>query len=177
MKRLVLVTGGARSGKSKYAQERAEAIAGAKCFLATCPSTGLGMEERIRKHKEDRVDKGWNTIEEQLDIAAVLKNTHYSIYLLDCLTLWINNILYSYETKNDICGEEEILANCEQLVNTIVTLDAHVFLVTNEVGMSIVPENSTARLYRDLVGRCNQYLAQAADEVILVNCGLPLQLK
>lgn len=177
MHKLILVTGGARSGKSRYAQKRAEEMVGSKCFLATCPPIDPEMDERIVNHKKDRLGKGWDTVEEQLDIAGTLKRLEYSVVLVDCLTLWVNNILYSYEKKQEICGEQEITRRCEQLIEAVTESDARVILVTNEVGMSIVPNNASARLFRDLVGRCNQVIAAAADEVILVSCGIPLQIK
>lgn len=177
MHKLILITGGARSGKSRYAQKRAEETAGSKCFLATCPPIDPEMDERIINHKKDRLGKGWDTVEEQLDIAGVIKRLEHSVVLVDCLTLWVNNILYSHEIKKEICGEQEIVRRCEQLIEAVTDSDACVILVTNEVGMSIVPDNASARLFRDLVGRCNQVLAAAADEVILVSCGIPLKMK
>jgi len=177
MYKLILVTGGARSGKSHYAQKRAEEMRGSKCFLATCPPIDLEMDQRISKHKIDRQDKGWHTVEEQLHIDVVLKRKKYDVFLIDCLTLWINNILYHCEIKKKVCNELQIIARCQKLIQTVASCDAHVIMVTNEVGMSIVPENGSGRLYRDLIGRCNQIMAEAADEVVLVCCGIPLQIK
>jgi len=174
---LLLITGGARSGKSAYAQQRAEAYDGSKCFIATCPPLDHEMEQRILLHQQDREGKGWHTFEEQLDIETVIGEQQYDVFLVDCLTLWVNNILYFNEKKEKNCTEQTIAALSNQLITTIQSIDSKVILVTNEVGMSIVPENSSARLYRDLVGRCNQLIGQSADEVVVVQCGVPLKIK
>jgi len=177
MKRLILVVGGARSGKSRYAQKRAEEEAGSRCFLATCPPIDPEMDERIRQHQQDRQDKGWQTIEEQLDLAGVIRASGYAVMLVDCLTLWINNILYACENGGRSCDEQEIIRRCEEVIAAAAGSDTCLILVSGEVGLSIVPENRQARLFRDLVGRCNQMLAQVADEVVLVSCGIPQRIK
>ncbi len=177
MGNLILVTGGARSGKSSYAQERAESLKGSRCFIATCPPIDGEMDKRILLHQKDRVGKGWETIEEQLDIHTVISSNKYDLYLVDCLTLWINNIVYEYEKLKKACSEEIIIEKCNQLISTIQKTEAEVIMVTNEVGMSIVPENAAARLFRDLVGRCNQIIGRVADEVVIVHCGVALQIK
>lgn len=177
MNRFVLVTGGARSGKSNYAQKRAEDIVGSKCFLATCPSIDSEMDQRIKNHKKERLGKGWDTIEEQLDITSILKKSEYSLYLVDCLTLWVNNLVFEAEKKKVKITEKDIVVECKKIIKTVVNIQSHVFFVTNEVGMSVVPDNQSARYFRDMVGRCNQLIAEAADEVVLVSCGIPLRLK
>jgi adenosylcobinamide kinase/adenosylcobinamide-phosphate guanylyltransferase len=85
-------------------------MTGSKCFIATCPVVDSEMDERIVKHKQDRRGKGWETVEEQFNIADIIKRTQYSVVLIDCLTLWVNNILYHYETRGEICGEKEIIS-------------------------------------------------------------------
>ena len=178
MANIILVTGGARSGKSSYAQERAEQLAGEKTFIATCPRIDPEMDERIDKHIADRKDRDWHTIEEEINVADIIsKNKESDIILLDCLTLWVNNHLYSHQQKALLFTEDQMTSLCEQLIEVSIRHSGTIIFVTNEIGSGIVPENSSARRYRDLVGRCNQYIAQKANEVVLVSCGIPLTLK
>lgn len=178
MKTLTLITGGARSGKSSLALELCESLAVERCFVATCPIIDPEMDERIRAHKLEREGRGWHSIEEETDIAALLPNlASFQMVLVDCLTLWVNNLMYLAEREGRTFGEKEMLQAAERLAQAIAAFSGSVCLVTNEVGMGIVPDNALARKYRDLVGSCNRYLAKRADEVILVSCGLPLQLK
>jgi len=135
------------------------------------------MKQRILLHQQDREGKGWHTVEEQLDLATVILEQQYDVFLIDCLTLWVNNVLYLIEKKGKSCTERTIAAVSDQLIAAVQSVDSTVILVTNEVGMSIVPENESARLYRDLVGRCNQIFGRAADEVVVVQCGVPLKIK
>ena len=178
MAHIVLVTGGTRSGKSAYAQKRAEALPGPRCFLATCRPTDAEMKKRISKHRAQRETENWDTIEEPLSIGScVEKSQQYKVFLIDCLTLWITNLMDEYQKSGKKCTESSFADAAERLLQQLQYTDATVFLVTNEVGLSIVPENKVARLFRDLVGLCNQIIASRADEVVLVSCGLPLYLK
>lgn len=175
---LILITGGARSGKSDYAQKRAEALAGEHFFLATCPVVDTEMEERIQRHKEDRQNGIWKTIEEELNLPTVIeKLPPHSVCLLDCLTLWVNNLMYHAEGTGERFDEDCMRDKVNQLIHSAKTYSGTLLCVSNEVGMGVVPDNALARKYRDCVGRCNRLLAAAADEVILVSCGLPLTLK
>lgn len=175
---MILITGGARSGKSTYALEKAEQLCSEeRLFVATCPS-GSDLDdpelaERIARHQQERGRRGWRTIEEQQQIGKVIASDSAGLVLVDCLTLWVNNILFAEPdiSEDDMTVAcEEIIAGCRQRSGTII-------LVTNEVGMGIVPENILARRYRDLVGRCNQEIAAAADKVFLVTCGIPMTVK
>jgi adenosylcobinamide kinase/adenosylcobinamide-phosphate guanylyltransferase len=178
MKKNILITGGARSGKSSYALERCEALPGAKCFVATCPVIDLEMDERIQAHKIEREGRGWDSLEEEADLCGLLARlATYDTVLIDCLTLWVNNLMFAAEREKRIFGETEMRAEALRLSEAIAAFPGTVCLVTNEVGLGIVPDNSLARKYRDLVGRCNTILAKRADEVILVSCGIPLTLK
>jgi adenosylcobinamide kinase/adenosylcobinamide-phosphate guanylyltransferase len=178
MSKVILVTGGSRSGKSFYAQKRAEEIAGRRVFMATCPKVDPEMDRRIEKHRLDRQGKGWFTIEEEIEIAAVLQANHDAdVVLVDCLTLWINNLLYRGLESGGGIDEEEISHLCDEIVLECRRHPGTIFFVTNEVGSGIVPESPATRRYRDLVGRSNQCIARGADEVVLVSCGIPLKLK
>jgi adenosylcobinamide kinase/adenosylcobinamide-phosphate guanylyltransferase len=178
MANLILVTGGARSGKSDYALQRAEALPGPRCFIATCPVVDTEMADRIARHREERAGADWQTVEEQTGIAAVLRAQHRSpVCLIDCLTLWVNNLMYHAEQAKNILTDNDLRQQCELLIQAADEHPGTVICVTNEVGMGIVPDNPAGRLYRDLVGRCNRMVAAAASEVILVSCGIPLRLK
>ena len=178
MGRLILVTGGARSGKSTYALERAEEISTDRSFLATCPVMDGEMRQRIEKHRREREGRGWRCCEEEISIAArIAEIATEGVILVDCLTLWINNLLFAAEQAGEVFAETEIRSDVDRLLRAVGTYPGTVILVTNEVGMGIVPENALARHYRDLVGTCNRLIAAAADEVVLVSCGLPLFLK
>jgi adenosylcobinamide kinase/adenosylcobinamide-phosphate guanylyltransferase len=177
MAEIVLITGGARSGKSRYAQELAEAYSGQKLFVATCPIIDPEMEERIKRHCEDRVRKGWQTVEEGFDLADVLASHQArEVVLIDCLTLWINNLLFDTEAGKEV-NEDSISALSRKTINACMKRKGIVLIVTNEVGMGIVPENALARRYRDLVGRCNQEFASAASKVVQLVCGIPITIK
>jgi adenosylcobinamide kinase / adenosylcobinamide-phosphate guanylyltransferase len=179
MARVILITGGARSGKSDYARRLAEALPGPRAFVATCPPLDDEMRERIRKHRLERVKSDWHTIEEPLEPAKTLWSASgdFAVFLVDCLTLWINNLLYRAEQQGLVLAEEEMERTCDELLAACARVQGTVIFVTNEVGLSIVPENKLSRLYRDLVGTCNQRMARGADEVYLVTCGIPLTLK
>lgn len=178
MGRLILVTGGARSGKSDYALQLAQSLPSPRCFIATCPVVDSEMEERIVHHREERMGTEWQTVEEQTDIAAILRaRRDDSVCLIDCLTLWVNNLMYLAEQSKKTFTDSEMRQQCDLLIDAVNDHQGTVICVTNEVGLGIVPDNPAARLYRDLVGRCNRMMAAAATEVTLVSCGIPLQLK
>lgn len=178
MPKLILITGGARSGKSDYAQLRAEGIEGEHFFVASCPVVDSEMDERIRRHKQDRANGKWKTIEEELDLSGVIDRLpNGSICLVDCLTLWVNNLMYQAEKTGEEFSEDEMQVQVGRFLQSALIYTGTLFCVSNEVGMGVVPDNPLARKYRDCVGRCNRLIAAAADEVILVSCGLPLFLK
>jgi adenosylcobinamide kinase/adenosylcobinamide-phosphate guanylyltransferase len=178
MSRMILVTGGARSGKSAYAQGLAESLPGPRTYVATCPVTDAEIAERIRKHRQARSEQAWQTLEEPLDLpAALTQATGSPTVLIDCLTLWINNLMYQAAGDNRPLFEEDVHRSCQALIEAVQRHPGTVIFVSGEVGLGIVPENREARLFRDLLGRCNQLLAASADQVTLVACGLPLHLK
>lgn len=178
MARIVLVTGGARSGKSAYALKTAHSLPGPRAFVATCPVIDAEMEQRVRKHRQARCRAGWHTIEETTDLARVLRNAReYRVLLVDCLTLWINNLMHEAAQSGQEVDEEAIAERTRQLIDACAERAGTVLFVANEVGMGIVPENAAARRYRDLAGRCSQIMAEGADVVTLVVCGIPVTLR
>ncbi|MBI5482895.1 MAG: bifunctional adenosylcobinamide kinase/adenosylcobinamide-phosphate guanylyltransferase [Deltaproteobacteria bacterium] len=177
MSRTILITGGARSGKSAIAEKLARETGDSLCYLATAQALDGEMEERVKRHRERRGAE-WSTVEEPLQLAQALAGCdgRYQVILVDCITLWLSNLLFKYE-QSGTGAEDLILAEVERLQNALQAMVTPVIMVTNEVGMGIVPENSLARLFRDIAGRTNQELAAAADEVHVVISGIPLKLK
>ena len=171
-----MITGGSRSGKSRHAQQLGESLPGQKLFIATCPVTDEEMRQRIERHRLDRQGAGWQTVEETVDLEqALTANGAAEVVLIDCLTLWINNLLFT-DAANSL-DEEAVSVKARKLAEACRARSGVVIMVTNEVGLGIVPENALARRYRDLVGRCNQEIAAAADKVIMSICGIPLNVK
>jgi adenosylcobinamide kinase/adenosylcobinamide-phosphate guanylyltransferase len=166
---LTLVLGGARSGKSAYAEALIGKTAGQAIFVATAEPLDDEMRARIAWHKARRGPR-WITVEEPLALASALVREcrRGRPMLVDCLTLWLSNLMLA---ERDIAGEIEGLAA------VLPRIEAPVVLVANEVGSGIVPENAMARAFRDHAGRLNQEMAALADHVVLVVAGLPLVLK
>jgi len=171
--KVIFVTGGARSGKSRFAQSIADSMKGRKVFLATAQAWDEEMKARIDKHKKERLP-GWDTIEETRNLASVIKrcDRKYEVLLIDCLTMWISNLL----VQNSF-NESEILEEVRELIKYFKIVDSTIIIVSNEVGSGIVPEHRLSRIFRDVVGKANQEIASRADEVYLVASGLPLKLK
>lgn len=164
-----LVLGGARSGKTALALARAEASGLAPVMVATAQAFDAEMEARIAAHRAER-DGRWTTVEETRDLLGVLRCEAGAerILMVDCLTLWLSNLLLA---------EAEVEAAIEALVAGLSGLAGPVILVSNEVGLGIVPENALARRFRDLQGRLNRLVAASAERVTFVAAGLPLVLK
>jgi adenosylcobinamide kinase/adenosylcobinamide-phosphate guanylyltransferase len=178
MAKLTLVTGGSRSGKSRYAQARAETSPAPRLYVATMPLIDEEMGERIARHRDGRAGRGWETAEEQCDLAGVLTvSGGFPVRLVDCVTAWVSNLMYHAESAGRAVTEEEIAERCGQVIAACRTLPGEVIFVTNEVGMGLVPDNPVGRRFRDLAGRANQTLAEAADEVVLLVSGCPLTVK
>ena len=177
---MIFVTGGSRSGKSNYALAEAAKLDGEKYFLATCPVVDSEMQERIDKHQNFRKAMNFTTIEEETNIAQQLASLPpgEKIVVVDCLSLWINNLLYQAEKTAQELDEETVRTKCTEITSVVCALEmTRVIFVSNEVGSGIVPENRSSRLYRDLLGTCNQVFAAAADKVVLVVCGIPVVIK
>ncbi len=178
MGRLILVTGGCRSGKSAYALNRAEAFGSRRAFVATCPPLDEEMAGRIERHRSEREARDWRTEEEPIEIAATIARlSDFDVVLIDCLTLWVNNIFHEADRKGETPSEDDVRRAAEDLANAARMFTGTIVAVTNEIGMGVVPDNPAARLFRDCLGRCNQVMAGAADEVTLVVSGIPLTLK
>ena len=183
--RCIFVLGGARSGKSRFAQKLAESRGGEILFVATAEPLDRDMQERIEKHRRER-PPSWRTIEAPTDLAARIKTelNKASVVLIDCLTLLISNLLLGQERgfspDIEIKGEEaesRILPEIHALLSLIQNAPASFVIVSNDVGWGIVPENRLARIYRDTLGRANQLVAEHADEVYLMVAGIPLKVK
>lgn len=168
----LLVTGASRSGKSDFARRWAEAHPPPRLFLATARALDEEMAERIRRHREER-GSGWFTVEEPLEVEEVIGHPpgEVSVILLDCVTLWLNNLMM------EGLGDEQILERGQNLCLVVARAKVPVGLVTNEVGWGIVPDNSMGRRFRDLAGTLNQMLARTVRNVVLMVAGFPLVVK
>lgn len=166
--RKLLVLGGARSGKSRHAEARCEALPGPITYIATAQPFDAEMRDRIATHRARRSAR-WQTVEAPIDLPAAIGDAPSSgPILVDCLTLWLSNLL--------LAGED-IERWSSALIAAITNCAAPIVLVGNEVGLSIVPENALARRFRDEAGLLNQQVAAACDMVLFVAAGLPLTLK
>lgn len=163
-----LVLGGARSGKSRHAQALAEATGPRRTYLATAEARDEEMAARIARHQAER-GEGWQTLEAPLDMPVALGTVADSdVVLVDCLTLWLTNVML---------GERDVDAETEALVAALATAPRPVILVSNEVGLGLVPETPLGRAFRDAQGRLNQRMAEVVQEVRFMAAGLPIVLK
>lgn len=165
----LLILGGARSGKSRHAQARAETIAGPLAYIATAQALDTEMADRIDRHRADR-DARWTTIEAPFDLADAIGRAafHHDAILIDCLTLWLSNLMLD---DRDVAGATDAL------LHALACCPVPVILVANEVGLGIVPDNALARRFRDEAGWLNQRMGEACGEVVFIAAGLPLTLK
>jgi adenosylcobinamide kinase/adenosylcobinamide-phosphate guanylyltransferase len=180
MGKLIFILGGARSGKSTYAQRLAERSGKSVAFIATAQAGDDEMSARITKHRAERPAE-WVTLEIQQNIAAYLKGhpAQAELYLLDCVTLLVTNILFQY-TEGEVTDEQKaadaIKAEVEKLLAYIRAHKADWIIVSNEVGLGLVPPYPLGRIYRDLLGMANQRLAAAADKVYMLMSGIPVPI-
>lgn len=172
MKRTTLVIGGCKSGKSRHALELAERGDFRKIFIATCVPFDEEMKQRVARHRQER-DATWKTVDVPIELPEAIwaHDDAKTVLLVDCLTLWINNLLLASEDR------QHIDENVEKLIDALYRARGRVILVANEVGAGIVPENRLARLFRDAAGLANQRIAAAADQVVFMVAGIPMTIK
>ena len=173
MNEVIFVIGGCRSGKSREALEMAEGMPGGhKTFIATCIPRDAEMKRRVAQHQKER-SLNWRTVEVPVHLPQAIaeKSREANIVLVDCLTLWISNLMLELE------DDRKILACLPELIRALNTADCPVVLVSNEVGTGIVPENRLSRRFRDLVGSTNQAVARQADRVVWMVAGIPVGIK
>jgi len=183
---LCLVLGGVRSGKSAFAERLALEIGGSALYIATGVATDEEMEERIRRHKESR-PAHWTTVEEPLDLAGRLEAVTAGgederaelpgSILIDSLDLWVSNMLMESAGPGTQAVEDRTLCRLDRMSKAVDAAPASVFLVSSEVGLSLVPVEPLGRRFQDLLGTVNQRVAAAADSVYLVVAGIPTELK
>jgi adenosylcobinamide kinase / adenosylcobinamide-phosphate guanylyltransferase len=166
---ITFVIGGARSGKSSFALKSASEIEGRKAYVATAQALDNEMRTRIEKHKLER-SSVWDTFEEPLSVSWLLGEVadKYSVVVIDCLTLWLSNIMHN---------NADVMAEMESFISSARSCRPPLFIVSNEVGMGIVPENKMARMFRDYAGIINRRLAEASDKVYLLAAGIPVKIK
>lgn len=185
MSNIILVTGGARSGKSNFAESLCIKQNNRTAYIATSIPFDDEMKNRVKKHQESR-PKEWKTYEIYKDIYSIveeLDNNHDTV-IMDCVTLMVNNLMFTYgievykatsQELNEL--EEYIKEQIKKLMETIKKTNLYFVIVSNEVGMGIVPENKLSRIYADFVGRANQLIAKYSDEVYFVVSGIPMKVK
>ena len=204
--KITFIIGGARSGKSSFALREASGMIGHKLYLATAEALDDEMKERIANHKSER-GNDWDTIEEPVNIASIISESlnKFNVVLLDCLTLWLSSVMirtqsaehriqntdkreqnskYRSQMSDPATGKaeksiSEFIDALQQLKEAGVLCSGfcNLYIVSNEVGMGIVPDNKLARQFRDLAGKVNQKVAELADEVYLVTAGIPIKIK
>ncbi len=177
--KLIFITGGARSGKSDFAEKTAISLGKPVAYLATAQSLDEEMAFRIKRHREKRLNT-WETYEEPTEVRELVSRlgSEKEVILIDCLTLLTSNLLLRKEDKvEDSKWQEEILLEIEKLAEVSYKVSAQVIIVSNEVGMGLVPKNPLGRVYRDIMGRANSIIADKADEVFMMVSGIPLKIK
>jgi len=170
--KIYFITGGARSGKSAFAESLAKDLGLKRAYLATAQALDAEMVARIEHHRRRR-GAAWDTFEEPLAVAELVRKLtgRYEVLLLDCLTLWLSNIMARTGRDDDIhAGVGDLCAALREFAGSVI-------VVSNEVGLGIVPDNPLARRFRDLAGFANQRIAQAADEAYLLTAGIPMKIK
>ncbi len=182
MSKITLVTGGSRSGKSSFAEnllkDKDDVL-----YIATAIITDEEMKDRIKKHIKSRNSK-WTTHEGFVDLHKAIEKYSIENIMLDCVTIMTTNLMFKEEINFENISMEEvdallndIKAQFEKLILKVKETNKNLIMVTNEVGLGLVPDNKLSRIFRDIAGYVNQYIASLSDEVYLVSCGLPLKLK
>lgn len=175
--RIILVTGGARSGKSAYAEAKATEIGGeAVTYIATAEAGDEEMAARIARHRAERPAR-WTTVEAPRAAADAVRGASTPTILLDCLTLLSSNALLAAEAEGEAAAQAAVLSEAEALRDVGLAREGTLVVVTNEVGMGVHPPTSLGRWYRDALGRANAMLAAAADEVVILVSGIPVRIR
>jgi adenosylcobinamide kinase/adenosylcobinamide-phosphate guanylyltransferase len=177
--KLIFITGGARSGKSSFAEKIAAKTSKKVAFIATGQPLDEEMTFRIKQHREKRLNT-WKTYEEPIEVRELVSHLGLAkeVILIDCLTLLTSNLLLRKEDKvEDPRWQEEILVEIEKIAEVSYQVSAQVIIVSNEVGMGLVPDNPLGRVYRDILGKANGIIADKADEVFMIVSGIPLKIK
>jgi adenosylcobinamide kinase/adenosylcobinamide-phosphate guanylyltransferase len=169
---ITVVTGGIKSGKSLWAQKFGESISGNRAFIATALALDEEIQQRITKHQSERADK-WSTWEEPLDIVPLLEDltSKFEVVLLDCLTMWISNLLTVYNFSSELIKQKS-----DDLTACLSGKNSQIILVTNEVGMGIIPSDPLSRTFQNLLGRLNREVATVANELYMMVSGVPLKI-
>ena len=179
MGRLTLILGGARSGKSSYAQRLAEESRKSVTFIATAQALDEEMSARIQKHRAERPEN-WDTLEIPCDVASQVSEIKSEVIILDCITLLISNLLMQFVTE-DVVDEAPFLLAVQKEINELIDVlhggNRTWLIVSNEVGLGLVPPYQMGRVYRDAIGWANQRLAREADQVIFMVAGIPMTVK
>ncbi|MBQ8682215.1 MAG: bifunctional adenosylcobinamide kinase/adenosylcobinamide-phosphate guanylyltransferase [Selenomonadales bacterium] len=179
MGKIILVTGGSRSGKSTFAEKYAAKFGTKVAYVATAQVCDDEMQHRVDLH-QNRRPSSWKTYECPLEAEKAIRDASktHDMILFDCITIYITNVLLSDYREHEIAKHyEAVTSAAERLVESAKASDSTVIFVTNEVGSGIVPAGALSREYRDLAGLANQLIAKAADEVYLVTCGLATEIK
>ena len=174
---IILILGGARSGKSDYAQALAGRLGARVLYVATATIQDEEMAERVAHHRASR-PAGWDTLEAPRDISLALGPcvARYEVVLVDCLTMWATNVLLADEA-NPQRAEQALVADLDALCSLCRQAGTTLLVVSNAVGMGVVPAYPLGRVYRDLLGRANQFMARQADRVLWLVAGIPVDLK
>lgn len=185
MSNIILVTGGARSGKSSFAESLCKSQNNKTAYIATSVAFDDEMKNRVKKHQESR-PKEWKTYEIYKDIYSIVEelDQKYNTVIMDCITLMVNNLMFTYNIEMDKATSEELneLENyiknqLTKLLEAVKKTNLYFVIVSNEIGMGIVPENKLSRIYGDFVGRANQLIGKYSEEVYLVVSGIPMKVK
>lgn len=185
MSNIILVTGGARSGKSSFAESLCIKQNNKTAYIATSVAFDDEMKNRVKKHQESR-PKNWKTYEIYKDIYSIVEelNKNHDTVIMDCVTLMVNNLMFTHGVEVDEATSEElnelenyIREQITKLLEAVKKTNLYFVIVTNEIGMGIVPENKLSRIYGDFVGRANQLIASYSNEVYFVVSGIPMKVK
>ncbi|UPA30647.1 bifunctional adenosylcobinamide kinase/adenosylcobinamide-phosphate guanylyltransferase [Terrisporobacter glycolicus] len=185
MSNIILVTGGARSGKSSFAESLCIKQNNKTAYIATSVAFDDEMKNRVKKHQESR-PKSWKTYEIYKDIYSIVEelNKNHDTVIMDCVTLMVNNLMFTHGIEVDEATSEElnelenyIREQITKLLEAVKKTNLYFVIVTNEIGMGIVPENKLSRIYGDFVGRANQLIASYSNEVYFVVSGIPMKVK